>query len=471
MLWFDALGYNDRFWTVLLARVGIGICGALIGCLSVFLLTLPIPKQPPFARIWPETFGAFYGLLWGVANWGVVLKWCNRVDAGLSEPVINRDVGFYLFTLQFYDAAYWLLLIVVAISLVAAGLYCFSTYAPRDFRRRMRELGLDADELLDRSRKKQPHRPTAGLPAVYLALGAAGLVLAGGNYLNRFHLLFSKYGAVHGAGWTDVQIRLPGYYITAAATAAVGCWFLAHAVRERRARQPGKPATDVEHAVREIVIPSAGVVVIAGAALVVAPATAQWLWVSPNEITVEKPFIERNIHFTRQAFGLDRTETRQFPVSEQLSRETVDDNQQLLSEVRLWDHRALLATYEQFQEIRLYYEFSDVDIDRYAIDGRYRQAMVSPREIEVGNLPQQSQTFVNRRFKYTHGYGLTLAPVSDFTPQGLPNLLVKDLPPKSASPQLSVDRPQIYYGEHTRQYAVVKTEEAEFDYPSGDQNV
>ena len=157
----------------------------------------------------------------------------------------------------------------------------------------------------------------------------------------------------------------------------------------------------------------------------------------PNEITFETPYIAHNIDFTRKAFGLDRIQERQFAANARLTRAAAADNAHLLSEVRLWDWRALDAVYKQFQEIRLYYEFVDVDIDRYQIGDRYRQVMVSARELAQHALPVQSRTFVNQRFKYTHGYGYTLAPVSDFTPEGLPNLLVKDIPPVSAAEELA----------------------------------
>jgi hypothetical protein len=197
----------------------------------------------------------------------------------------------------------------------------------------------------------------------------------------------------------------------------------------------------------------------------------QWLVVKPNEITFEKPYIANNITFTRRAFGLHNIEERPFIPAPEFTLETVKNNRNLLSEVRLWDWRALDAVYRQFQEIRLYYEFVDVDIDRYTIGDRYRQLMVSARELGQHNLAAQSQTFVNQRFKYTHGYGFTAAAVSDFTEEGLPNLLVKDIPPKSLVPELEVTRPEIYYGELTTGAAVVNTLEEEFDYPSGNTNI
>ena len=205
--------------------------------------------------------------------------------------------------------------------------------------------------------------------------------------------------------------------------------------------------------------------------IVALPALVQWLVVKPNEITFETPYIAHNIEFTLAGFKLDTIEERHYPAQPTLERDALQNNQNLLSEVRLWDWQALDAVYTQFQEIRLYYEFVDVDIDRYQIGDRYRQVMVATREMAQENLPPQSQTFVNQRFKYTHGYGYTLAPVSDFTSSGLPNLLVKNIPPKASVPSLQVKRPEIYYGELSRQPVVVNTRESEFDYPSGETNV
>ena len=205
--------------------------------------------------------------------------------------------------------------------------------------------------------------------------------------------------------------------------------------------------------------------------IVALPALVQWLVVKPNEITFETPYIAHNIEFTLAGFKLDTIEERQYPAQPTLERDALQNNQNLLSEVRLWDWQALDAVYKQFQEIRLYYEFVDVDIDRYQIGDRYRQVLVATREMAQENLPPQSQTFVNQRFKYTHGYGYTLAPVSDFTSSGLPNLLVKNISPEASVPSLQVKRPEIYYGELSRQPVVVNTRESEFDYPSGETNV
>lgn len=193
--------------------------------------------------------------------------------------------------------------------------------------------------------------------------------------------------------------------------------------------------------------------------------------VEPNEITFERPYIQNNIKFTRAAFGLSNIEEKEYTLTGSFTQETVASNPNIFNNVRLWDWKALDAVYRQFQSIRLYYEFSDVDVDRYNIDGKMRQVMVSGREINLDNLPPQSQTFVNKRFQYTHGYGITMAAVNEFTEQGLPHLLIKDIPPVSESPSLQVKRPQIYFGEETNSPVVVNTKAKEFDYPSGEDNV
>jgi uncharacterized membrane protein (UPF0182 family) len=193
--------------------------------------------------------------------------------------------------------------------------------------------------------------------------------------------------------------------------------------------------------------------------------------VKPNEITFERPYIMNNIEFTRHGFGLNRVEEKEFPENGSFTMNTVKNNPAIFNNIRLWDWRALDATYRQFQGFRLYYQFTDVDVDRYTIDGSVRQVMVSAREMDVDNVPQQSQTFVNRRFQYTHGYGLTMSTVNEFTTQGLPHLLVKNIPVESEDSTLDVTQPRIYYGELTTTPVIVNSKEKEFDFPNGNENV
>jgi hypothetical protein len=476
-LWFAALGLSDRFWTVLLTRWALGAGAAVLAAALVAALVWPARGR----RRWPATaamaLGGLIGAFWGAASWETWLRWLHRVPTGRTEPVLGQDVGFYLFSLPFYDT-------VVALVLVLALVALAADLVPVNVRLRQGKLepvdappeGDDPGDGDAGEHQAAPTRggPPAGAPAT-AALPRAGavllLALAALFWLDRYHLLGSDWGAVHGAGWTDVHVRLPAYAIVAIVAVILAAALLVPAARrwlgQRAARlaQLSRPRP-----VTPLVAAGATLAAVWLLALVVVPRAVQWLRVEPNEISLEEPYIARNIAFTREAFGLDAVEEREFPARERFTEAMVDSNPHIFENIRLWDWRALDAVYKQFQEIRLYYEFHDVDIDRYTLDGRLRQVMVSAREMELRNLPEQSQTFVNRRFKYTHGHGLTMARVSEFTSEGLPRLLVRDIPPVSEPAELEVTRPEIYYGELTRDYAVVDSEEPEFDYPRGEQN-
>ncbi|MFC1986565.1 UPF0182 family protein [Chloroflexota bacterium] len=198
------------------------------------------------------------------------------------------------------------------------------------------------------------------------------------------------------------------------------------------------------------------------------PGMVQRFQVEPNELARERPYIEYNIQFTREAFALNRVEEQSFPAEEAPSPQDIAQNEVTINNIRLWDPRPLKDTYNQRQSLRLYYDFNDVDVDRYTIDGDYRQVMLSARELSVEKLEPEAQTWVNRQLVYTHGYGLALSPVNEVSTEGLPNLMVKDIPPVGV---LDIDRPQIYFGEKTNDYVIVKTKTEEFDYPMGDENV
>ncbi len=477
MLWFDAVGYGSRFWTLIWARVGALAFGAGSAFLGVRFLTASLPARP-ISRAWRGLIGAFGGGIWGFESWDEVLLFFNRVPTDMAEPILGRDIGFYMFQLPLYDHLFWLLLWITGLSLVAAVATSFSQRA-------------DGAIQLRRSRDFEAGR----IHPVLLASGALVTAVALGTALDAFHLLYSPWGVVSGAGWTDVHVRLPALGLVALLSLALAVgpmlpavcarwqsWLLGRAaiqspirlVTASRARwRMWLRSSGAQEAPELVGVAAvwAAIAAISFVALVLAPMLVQWLIVEPNEITFERRYIEHNIRFTRHAFGLEDVEEQQFPATEQFTSAMMRDNQSVLSEVRLWDWRALDAVYKQFQEIRLYYEFFNVDMDRYMIGDRYRQVMVSAREMAQRNLPAPSQTFVNQRFKYTHGYGLTLSTVSDFTPEGLPNLLVKDIPPQSEAAELRVDRPQIYYGELSHEPVVVNTREEEFDHPSGDENV
>jgi len=454
MLWFEALGYSERFWEVILVRILAGAVGLAVAAGGVALLTVGYSPGKRLARYAAIALAAVVGVNWGAGSWETVLRYFEAAATDLREPIFELPVGFYLFDLPMYDTLVGLLLTAGFLALAATAADAFLSF------RQDGDLAVSPEE--DASR----------VGAVYRAAGVLLVVLALETYLERFHLLYSDLGAVTGPGWTDVKVRLPALTAMVAVMLAAGIVLVAGPLRGRligffRRRIERKPLLHV------FVFGAVALLVFGAETLIVSvvPSVFQWLRVEPNEITFEKPYIAHNIRLTRHGFRLHEVEEREYPVGEDFTSTMIEQNEAIFANIRLWDWRALDAVYKQFQEIRLYYEFDDVDVDRYTLDGDYRQVMVSAREMALDNLPEQSQTFVNRRFKYTHGYGITMTNVSEFTPQGLPDLLIRDIPPQSRYPSIAVERPEIYYGELTRTPVVVNTEEEEFDYPSGDANM
>jgi len=449
-LWFDQLGYNDRFWTVWLTKI-ILLAGTFIpGGLIVYFLTVNFSREIKYLQPLTILVGAlFTGIFW-CSNWDVVLKFLYRIQTDLTEPVLNKDTGFYLFNYPFLRLLYiQLLVLTLIIGFTSCIQYWYFSVVKRN-----------AD---DSASLRQP------VTSLFISAGVIFLVLAFGRYLARFAILFSEYGIVSGPGWTDVNIRLPMFtalsiifVLTAIILITAG---FSPALRKRLSTIKIKSGLSSLYAL------TGSAIGLWFLLMVIVPVLFQWLKVEPNEITVEKPYIQNNIRFTRSGFHLDKVEKKEYAVSDQLDENTVMNNRNLFANIRLWDYRALDAVFKQFQEIRLYYEFNDVDIDRYTIDSIKRAVMVSAREMQSSNLPLESQTFVNTYFKYTHGYGAVLNLVNEFTPDGLPNLLIKDIPPVSSYENLKIDRPELYYGELLAGYAVVNSKEKEFDYPSGDENI
>ena len=460
MLWFNETGYSYRFWKVILSKYIIAVIGGFVGYLFVNLIINSIPSKHKLYKRLFGIMGLIIGFKWGFGNWSVILKLLNKVPTELADPIINKTTDFYLFVLPFLKSVYSLFFTLTILSILFSCVLLFL---------KMKNGNLVIKTSPDDSKTNFSKKYNS----FYVGLGLFLILLAFGKFLDRYYLLYSKLGAVSGPGWTDVNIRLPMYILMMVLFTIFGLSFLIPLTRKKITKYLNKKKS--ENPIRKHMIPAAMIVgfsfVIWFILLAVVPGLFQWLRVEPNEITFEKPYINHNIKFTRHGFNLHNVEERKFPVEDSLHQNIIQNNQKVFSNIRLWDWRALDAVYKQFQEIRLYYEFKDVDIDRYVIDDEYREVMVSARELELGNLPKQSQTFVNRRFKYTHGNGITMTNVSEFTSEGLPNLLIKDIPPKNKFPSLEVKQPQIYYGELTDSHVIANSKEKEFDYPSGEKNV
>jgi uncharacterized membrane protein (UPF0182 family) len=402
-------------------------------------LTLPAQELLAVAlgRALP-LFLAVVALLVGLAagtHWQTILAWWYQVPFGVADPLFGRDVAFFVFTLPVWRLLAGWATGLVFVSFVLAALV------------HLLRGGVVVTN--------QAVRASSGARRQLLTIAAIGLcVKAADFWLDRFELVFSPRLVVQGATYTDVNARLP--VLSVLAVLALGA-AVALAVQARR---PGF-----------LIAASAlgGLVAIWVLGLGVYPALLQRFRVAPNELAAERPFIEHNIRMTRLAYGLDRVEAREFAAGDDLDVAALGRNQPTIENIRLWDHRPLLRTYAQLQEIRTYYKFVDVDVDRYTLNGDYTQVMLSPRELSYPHL--QSRNWINERLTFTHGYGLVAGPVNRVTEQGLPEFLALDIPPAVRHGFPAITRPEIYYGELASGHVIVRTRSQELDYPSGDQNV
>jgi uncharacterized membrane protein (UPF0182 family) len=458
-LWFQEVGYTGVFTKTLGLRgtlftaMAVGVLVFLYANLTFAARTaapdviweledqLGLPGrvviEPLIRRFMPVVLAliALASGLRATVHWETVLVYFNAVPFAAADPLFGRDLAFFVFTLPFWRLLHgWALTLVIATIVLTLVVY-----------------------VLQRSLVLTAHGPrlAGGARTHLLVLGALALGLKGvGFWLDRFDLVFSPRGIVFGASYTDIYASLPalGVLTVVAAVAAAAC--LAQIARSGLRIVAGG-------------LILLGLVWIVG--LGIYPALLQRLSVTPNELVAERPFIAHNIRMTRQAYGLDRIEERSFPSEETLDARALERNAPTIENIRLWDHRPLLRTYGQLQEIRTYYKFVDVDVGRYTVDGQYRQLMLSPRELSYPHL--QSRIWINEHLTFTHGYGVVVGPVNRITPEGLPEFFVKDIPPQSSGKFPAVSRPEIYFGEVSNEYVLVRTRQQELSYPSGDRNV
>ncbi len=456
-LWFDSLGFLDRFWIEFGAKIITAAVFGLAGALFMLLFSLSVRNIDKRLRRAAIGFAALFAAITGSGLWQEALRYVNQVPTEVSDPVLGLDISFYLFTLPMLNGAQTIFFSLSVIT-VLIGLFAARPKGTAFLQ------GKNADDGDDnRNTDFRPLFTSSALLLFFLSLG---------RLLDRYKLLLADEGIVSGAGWTSANIRLPALLI-AAGIGFLGLVFLfIPAVRNLLSKPfrrlsgtmlPGRTASIA--GVYGLVL--ASWIIILG----IIPWLVQSLFVAPNEITYERPYIEHSIEYTRAGFKLDSVSEKEYSLdSGPFVRSTAEENRAVINNIRLWDWRALGSVYEQFQEIRLYYKIGDIDIDRYTINGEKRSVMVAAREMETENLPEANRNFVNEVFKYTHGYGIAMNTVNEFTKSGLPHLLIKNIPPESEFQSLSVERPEIYYGERTSSYVIVNSSEEEFDYPEGNKN-
>jgi uncharacterized protein len=366
------------------------------------------------------------------SEWELFLRFLNRTSFGVTDPQFHQDVSFYVFTLPVLDFwRSWLMSLIVLTAIGVAAVYAA-------------KLGT---ELMGGTFRLPPH-----MRAHLSILGMIFLIgMALGYWINSRELVYSTRGVVEGASYTDVNAQLPANYILLGISLVAAGLLAVNAFRRQIVLLVGTVAVWIVAAV------------LIGSAY---PAAVQSISVRPNELGKERPYIARNIAMTRQAYDINTVDQQQLAGIGEPTRAGLDANTASVNNIRLWDDSILLKSYPQLQQIRQYYSFRDVDIDRYQVNGQYRQIMLSARELDPDQLAAQSQTWQNRHLIYTHGYGVVASTANEVVGGGNPNIILGDIPPKGPS-DLQVQEPRIYYGESTGDYVFVKTQQPEFDRPSG----
>jgi len=462
-LWFESLGYTSVFWTKLNLQVATFGASALITFLvlyGTFLALKParldeliggtilINRQRVKLPIESVTRLIALGLSLAMAtaigdgmmgHWTTLALWWRApLDTSAHDPIFGQPLNFYLFSLPAWQLiADWSLTLAV-IGCVIAALFVVATGGAR--------------LLTERRIAAGQTRLWRGLS---VALAALLLTLAAQMYLGRFERLFQDNTIFAGVTYTDAHVTLPGMLVVCIALV------LGAALAGICAVVTPRP----QWLVASLVPALAGYVIVA----IVGWYVSNFI-VKPNQLVRERPFIAYNIDMTRRAYALDRIEPHPFPADTGIDAVDPTNNQTTLENIRLWDWHALQDTLRQIQEIRTYYDFPDIDIDRYEVGGSVRQMMLAARELNVDKLPESSRNWINEKLIYTHGYGVTMNPVNGFTPEGLPTLVLSNMPVQSTIEGLTIQRPEIYFGELTNTDVYVKTRQREFNYPQGDTN-
>lgn len=457
-LWFKDVGFEKIFSTKINAQAMTAFAGLLVGFLITYLniwfsmratrgrsvvmasYSQAIPQLDILRHfdkvkiIVPALVGLFAGLLLN-NSWLTFLYYFNGVASGFSDPIFGKDVSFYLFTLPVHEIISSGFLFILGISFVVSALNYI-----------LKGAVLLSPKGIVSERAASSHLSVVG--------SLIFLLFAWKAYIGMHAILYSSHGHVSGATYTDIHAVIPFLQAKIFIALAAAVLLMVNIFLRRKLLVVGSIAFYL-------------LVSFIGSS--VYPAILQKFVVAPNELVKETPYIKYNIASTRKGFGLDTVEERNISGGTDLDRDDIKNNSATIKNIRLWDHRPLLDTFSQIQEIRTYYDFASVGNDRYMINGEYRQTMLSPRELSTESIP--TRNWINETLTFTHGYGLTLGPVNQVTPEGLPVLLIKDIPPVSTASNIKVNRPEIYYGQLSSEYVIVNTKSKEFDYPSGEQNV
>jgi uncharacterized membrane protein (UPF0182 family) len=458
-LWMTELGYKNIFWRLLFIRLGwFGIAFVVVflylwtnlslllhnGLESIQEQGIVVLKNGAeiasrWAKILNPVISCFIALIFGLiyySEWDTYLRFRWGGSFGFSDPIFGADIGFYIFRLPFYEVIQNGLTGLTFITF----LMIFIAY---------QSLGIV--QFRDKDSQKRKWGGITHATILFLFFIASWMW---GYYLDRFELLYSTGGVVYGVGYTAYNVTRISLWIMFFASLALGGFVLLNLWGRR---------------FKKILLGVGAYFVLYVVVIALLPGLIQKFKVEPSELELETPYLKQNISLTRRAFQLDKIEVKTYPALSDLTLEQISNHRETVQNIRLWDWRPLLQTYRQTQEIRLYYEFYGVDIDRYHTEDGYHQVMLSAREL-APQLPEKARTWVNQYLQFTHGYGLVMNFVSKIAEGGLPQYIIENIPPVS-NYGLTVDRPAIYYGEKTPGYRMVATGVKEFDFPKGSQNV
>nr|WP_164218025.1 UPF0182 family protein [Virgibacillus sp. YIM 98842] len=452
-IWMDHLGFKTVFTTILGSKIMLGVIGFLLFSILMYITLSWIRKSyvghlskeqlPAFITKKKQSIPAMLGIsaLVGLVGssiiqgigWEPLLKLLNHATFGETDPYFNMDISFYVFILPFIKFIVYVLL-GLAIFFVAIEIAAYSVF-----------------HMYRMSRSAQLH--------MGVTLSFIGILLAGLHVLAPYETLLSnnvnifQNSVVHGLSYTDDLVNIPAAYILAGAAIIGTIWMIISLAR-------GK--------ITAMAVPVIAYVVLLIAAQGVSVAVQQFV-VSPNEFSRESPYLQHNLDYTRAAYDLENISEEEHPATPSLDADMIERNELTINNVRINDARPLLDIYNQLQTFRTYYQFNDIDVDRYEIDGEYQQVFVGARELSTQDLPEQAHTWVNRTLRYTHGYGVAMSHVNELTAQGQPQYMLSNLPPQG---DMDISRPQIYFGEQNDyENVIVNTEVDEFDYPSGEENM
>lgn len=462
-LWFGSLGYSAVFWyifklkaalflifllsTVLILRGAFWLLERVFAAYKLEERTIMLNNQPfqfsparfmrPVGWLVALLFGLFYGLAIR-GKWQEFANYLNKAPTSTSDPIFQKPLGFYLFSLPVLDSISSWLVTLTFVIFCASLVYVLLTIPQRVL--------------------KSARTLSAGTPfaAVSCALAAFLLALAWRTYLSRFPYLWADHQTFSGVTYTEANYLLPALLFVSFALILAAAICLLNAFTKRGLRL----------LLFALALPIALYIV----GVIIVPTYVNTFIVKPNELGRETPYIEHNIAWTRRAFGLEQIELREFEAENSVEALDLGANRATLENIRLWDWRALQDTLKQIQTIRTYYDFPDVDVDRYDFGGQTRQVMLAAREIDVEKLPESSRNWINEKLIYTHGYGATMNTANGFTPEGMPRFVLSDMPIKSSAGEVTITRPQIYFGQKTDTDVYVKTAQKEFDFPQGETN-